>query len=415
MKHIRDRWLLRTVPWAILAAHPLQADVLVVDRANGPGTNFTQIQAAVNAAAEGDTLLVRDGTYTVFTVDAKSLSIVADGDAAMLIGGVALGSSSTIRVRNLALGQQVLVRGLRADTGVEVLDCVGRAWFDELHVSGAVPCGPGGVPGAWVKSSSRTTFTRCMLRGESDADPWLAHVSSPGVRVESALVQLFDCEITGSWGDSGSAGTGGPGLSVDASTVTVMGCTIVGGEGGLANLGGGGNVCTLTHGRGGPGVQFVGTAGIVRSAESTAVGGRLSLEPMCPGKFGPQGAAIAGTGTIIALPGFARHLSANSPVRAGETLSFGLGGQPGEIPLVLVSLEHTPLALLNGTLLVGLPPVEVFVLGPLPVGGEAALSFPVPSLGAPSLTCYAQAIFLDPAATLWLGAGTSVVLLDPAF
>ena len=38
-----------------------QGTVWVVDQANGPGTDFTNVSSAVLAAASGDTLLVRSG------------------------------------------------------------------------------------------------------------------------------------------------------------------------------------------------------------------------------------------------------------------------------------------------------------------------------------------------------------------
>ncbi len=43
------------------------ADVLVVSATDGP---YTTIQAAVTAAHDGDTLLVKPGSYSAFTVDA---------------------------------------------------------------------------------------------------------------------------------------------------------------------------------------------------------------------------------------------------------------------------------------------------------------------------------------------------------
>jgi hypothetical protein len=139
---------------------------------------------------------------------------------------------------------------------------------------------------------------------------------------------------------------------------------------------------------------------------------------MCPGQTGPAGPTFVGSGSIVPLSGVARHLKANAPVRAGETLTFELEGLPGEVPLLLVSLAQDPqfLPALGGYLLVGLPPAEAFVLDPLPASGRTSLAFAVPGPGAlASLTCYAQAVFLDPSPRLWLGAGTPLVLLAPGF
>ena len=98
------------------------------------------------------------------------------------------------------------------------------------------------------------------------------------------------------------------------------------------------------------------------------------------------------------LPGFARHLKANSPVRGGETLTFDVEGQPGELPVVFTSLVHDPLSLLaySSVLLVGLPATDTFVLGALPSDGKASLPFPIQNVGPSvgSVTYYAQAAFI---------------------
>ncbi len=52
-------------------------------------------------------------------------------------------------------------------------------------------------------------------------------------------------------------------------------------------------------------------------------------------------------------------------------------------------------------------------LPPPPLSGQGSLSFSVPDAGAAaSLTFYAQAVLIDPTSVLWLGAGTTTVLLD---
>ena len=69
---------------SFLAVSPaFAADVHTV--APTPGAaDFTTIQAAVDAALDGDTVLVRSATsYAAFTLDGKGLSIVADSAAAI--------------------------------------------------------------------------------------------------------------------------------------------------------------------------------------------------------------------------------------------------------------------------------------------------------------------------------------------
>ena len=63
-----------------LAAPRAAAEVWVVGPP-GPGVDFAQIGQAVSAAAEGDVILVRSGTYAGFTVKAKLLTIIQYTDA----------------------------------------------------------------------------------------------------------------------------------------------------------------------------------------------------------------------------------------------------------------------------------------------------------------------------------------------
>lgn len=68
---------------ALAAAAPVAAQgrVITVDAQNRPGTDYTTIAAAVAASVDGDRLRVRDGTYDVFRVDSKAISIVGEPGA----------------------------------------------------------------------------------------------------------------------------------------------------------------------------------------------------------------------------------------------------------------------------------------------------------------------------------------------
>src|SRR5262245_39846206 len=69
--------------FSLLAAPSLAEKGWVVKGAVGPVSDFTTIQAAVNAAADGDMVLVKSGTYADFTVSAKSLVIEADAGSSI--------------------------------------------------------------------------------------------------------------------------------------------------------------------------------------------------------------------------------------------------------------------------------------------------------------------------------------------
>jgi len=75
------------------------ADTLVVDL-NGTG-QYTDIQSAIDAAADGDTVLVKPGEYVVtepVTFKGKQITVKSEGGAevtAILGGGVAFGNAET--------------------------------------------------------------------------------------------------------------------------------------------------------------------------------------------------------------------------------------------------------------------------------------------------------------------------------
>src|SRR5688572_17225523 len=70
------------------------------------GTGLTQIQSGVDAAVDGDVVLVKSGTYASFVVPNKGLAIVADTGADVRVLGA-------IRARNLAAGKTLLLANLR--------------------------------------------------------------------------------------------------------------------------------------------------------------------------------------------------------------------------------------------------------------------------------------------------------------
>jgi len=141
---------------------------------------------------------------------------------------------------------------------------------------------------------------------------------------------------------------------------------------------------------------------------------RLKAPPV----FAPE---IQGTpGLELQLDGPARSLSATSPVREGETLTFEALGAPGEAAFVAVS----PLAApgwafpFQGVLLVPLAPLTILSAGFADASGAAALAQPAPGVPAAvqAGTFFAQGVFLDlGAGKAALGGGSATTVLDGAF
>lgn len=103
---------------AVLAATPARAQgaTLIVDASNGPGTDFTDLPAAVQSAVPGATIEVRPGQYTGFVTD-KGVRIV--GQPGVSITRVATGGSglqrTTFRVEGMPAGQTFSMRDVQVD------------------------------------------------------------------------------------------------------------------------------------------------------------------------------------------------------------------------------------------------------------------------------------------------------------
>ena len=407
---------------ASLLALGTSADVLIVAPSAGPGVNATSIQTAVDLAQPGDTILVRDGTYEDFRIWWKGVSVLADGENVSVIANSGFyGAQPAVSIQNIPANEDVVVRGLRTNFGLRVSDCDGPVWFDEMEVQGGLTTGlcSGFSPGAWVTDSAAVTFSACSLIGDAGL-PDVGIVSNgpgTGATVGNANAAFYDCHLIG--GEGASTATfgfeGGPGLLLGGTSEVLLSNTrLQGGAGGVASS----SVCTGSHGLGGPGLSFS-TNDTLYSLASTAAGGAADLTALCPGLYGPAGPAIEGTGSIQPLAGYARSLQATSPVRGGADVTFTAIGQPGELPLVLVSERQEPLLLpnLSGSLLIGMPIADVLVLPNVSTTGTSELTLPVPNIGLAvgSVDSYMQAVFIDPAQGLWLGGGCTLTVVDASY
>src|SRR4051812_36571211 len=154
-----------------------RADVLVVD-ASGGG-QYVQISAAVAAASSGDTLLVKSGTYSAFTIDGKSLSVVADSGASVVVDG-------SMGIKNLTAAQTVVLAGLTSShassssssfdptfgVGLFVSACQGQVRAQGCQFEGRFGSNSScfsntyiGRSGVYLVTSPNVAFESCILRG----------------------------------------------------------------------------------------------------------------------------------------------------------------------------------------------------------------------------------------------------------
>lgn len=370
-------------------AHAAQADVLVVDWANGPGSDHEFLWEALDVAQDGDVLLIRPGWYEAYsTIDARSLTLVADGGTVDVVG--------TLTVRNLAPGQRVVLRGLTLGYpgALELYDNGGVVYVEDCTILADQASGPGQHAGILAEDS------RLVVRGSVVAGSmnYAIHETppTPGLKAVGSVVVLSDSIVRGGEGTDPYAASvpGAAGLSLHGSSVTALGCAVSGGFGDTAS--------------GGPGLVANGSS---LHAMGTSVEGG-------PGTPAGDAQLLDGRSSVLALPGAALALSSVSPVREGEALSLTLQGPPGQPVWLALSIAPGWQPTGNGhfVLAVGAP-VQLVPLGSIGPDGVLSLSATVPSLGASlqALEVFLQVLHVEAGSGLKVcGPATVVTLLDAA-
>jgi len=388
------------------------AGVLVVDASGGPGSDFTAIQPAVNAASPGDTILVRAGDYGPFFTLGKGLSLIADTGAAVTVHGEPL-------LQTVPAGETLLVRGidfeqLGTPSGFGVLTLFGNdgaVWIEDCSVTTA----PAETDQPWaalyIEDCAQVTVVRSTLVGRPGWDSFGGGgVLTPGgIRAVDSVVHVQDSHLEaegplpGGWYFHG-----GTGLVATDSQVTAEGCVLRGGDGSD------GDSFTCTGAKGGhavfvqgPGASFVGKD---NSYEPGAGGVGFGACPVgTPGvEVWPFNGAVASE-----LPTVARSLSIDSPVREGQSFTLSLQGQPFEPVLLLVGDEpgSTPYPAYAGTLLVGGSFLSLIPFGAVDGAGQLSLVLVMPSLppAADAFDLYVQSVFLDSGTSTHVLAGASAL------
>ncbi|HKE00245.1 MAG TPA: hypothetical protein VKE69_04490 [Planctomycetota bacterium] len=380
--------------------------VLVVAPAAGPGVFSTSIQSAIDAAGEGDTVLVRDGAYGGFLVFGKSITVCAEEGATAAIAG-------SMRVQNVGPSQRVVLRGLGVvgqTQGIALTDCAGALWIEDCTAVGA---GDPDRDGLLAIHCASVTVLRCDLRGgDAPFGPFLSFAGGNGIRFIDSNFAVLDASLSG--GDGGFffptqpiGASGGAGAIGFSGSLFASGTTFTGGTGG-----------DFAQGTGGPGghALSIGGSAVVRDcgfAPGAAGSGAI------PGTRGSP-TSVFGSGTVSTIPGAARHFDATSPVREQQLSTFTFGGVAGENAAVLFSLDPAPVAsfppsVFGGPVLVSLAAADAIAFGVVPGGGS--LSAPVPFGSLPpsiaGLTLHFQSFYFDvPITYLVLGPASAVTILD---
>ena len=410
--------------FALTAALSAQGQTWVVDAAAGAGSNFSTLQAAVDAAQDGDRILVRPGSYGSTSIQGKDLVVVAERASGL---EVRLGA---LQVSSIALGQQLVLTGfaiegaqagptsgqlLAQDVALAVSDCGGEVYVEHCALRGA----PGALPSQGAGLG---------LDGQ------------PAARLTGAFsVQFERCELSGGDGalsTDACSGAGAPALDALDSRVALHTTTLSGGAGALHGSCPGASCAGTAAGAGvrlaGATTQAYLSSAHMQGGDAPHCGGAsLSAPGLVVGGAHIdwiQSSAVGGAGApdvdglVVPKANSHRGLRLYSPLGAGHVGGFGFEGEPGDVALLFYALDSVgPFSLpgILGAQLLSQP----ILFGAFPVGasGESVVPFAAPPLGPglPSFSVVLQPAFVDLTPPpggfgLQVGALRSLVLLNAA-
>lgn len=288
----------------------------VVDLQNRPGTDFSDLPAAVAAVLPGDVLFLREQTSMAYTppgVITKGLSIIGESSPSgpvPIFGPLVFDNlgNRDVTLTNLSLGIGAFNGGLTIENcnGIVVLDGV-RCWGDgQFTLRNCQLAYLRDVSAA--TSAVGHTIDSCRVFAQDcdfDAFHWLAP-APPALRLVNANVELTRCEVRG------SASMLQPTVAVDAQRSELVldrNCEILGLPSDII----GDQRTTVRSDPGvnlGAGVTAVGGTSVVSALVASLVATPLRIGTTAQFDVfaAPQGAAFVGVGfstrsTSVIIPG----------------------------------------------------------------------------------------------------------------
>ena len=410
MKILRSSLLVLALAPAVLRA---QGSVLVVKPTGAP---FSTIQAAIAAAADGDTIYVHQGEYSINLAGGSLTIAAAEGEV------VSTSFSGGAKILDLQADDVVVLRGMRV-RGLSVTNCAGTVWVEDCQLDV-------GTPPLTVQSSDEVVFLRCAMTGpfEFTDGSGFVHTASVGALLTDSVVAMFDCDVKGGAGEPfhvlpfGPVGPtkGRAGLELHGGELRLSGGSVQGGKGGDGPT-------DSAHGcsgaAGGHGVRMVdGSPSLVVHDVVIAGGDGGAAPPGCvggqPQAGAPGQAIVVQSGVVTTVPGTARQLALGGPAIEQHVVNLDVAGVPGDAVLLLIG--PAPGLVLKavgvGQLLVP-EPMLVTSLGVLGDPALLTLSVVVPELGPGVATVHAvvQGAFKPAARPAVLGSGSGLIALDAIY
>jgi hypothetical protein len=396
-----------------------QVQVWTVDD-DGPA-HFAELQPAIDAAAAGDLVLVRGGSYSNFAVAGKGLSLVADEGAAVFVRGPAGAVTST--VSGVPLGQRALLRGLRFEPDqvligntLRLANCAGTVWIEdvELRIPPALLFSYqlNQAENCLIEDCAQVVIVDSLLRGATGAPPGFGlEGGSRGLSVRNSEVHLYGCEVLG----GNTIVLGGPGRAgadVEGGRLVLRDSSCRGG------VGGDGFPLGPGPGPGGPGLDL--DAGAQAWSIGSVLLGGPGGQDFLSGTMGPAGAPVVtfGGSTVTQLAAIDVRLQSPAVVRDDQLAEFELEAPPASSAFLLVALATTPVFVeaLAEASAVGLAPL-VLPVGVVDPAGRLPLAFALPPLppALPTWSVTLQVAVITQELAFELSDGTVTTVVDDSF
>lgn len=327
--------------FAALATN-LPAQVWSVSSEPGPGVQFTSLQAAIDAAADGDVLLVTGVPLT-------PQPILIDGKGLTITSGNFLSAAnwySLLEVKNLAADQRLVLRGVSGESATRALylhDNAGPILLEDVRFgifAQGIPQ-PQPLPAnVLIENCASVRLERCVGYGYS---PVNNQPALPSLQVVASNVVLSHSQFSGGRGQSlepfatGTATPGAPAAVLNSGSILIQGCQFQGG------IGGGQGIppffpCTQSAAGGSGLILGTGQPQVTWQASTSSAGANGCSQPPSSLDVWQQ------SGTLTNWGGIPPQSYFDSPTFETLSLQQHHRGNPGEF--VFVSLgQQAPLAL----------------------------------------------------------------------
>lgn len=413
---------------ALAGSTALAGQLWVVAPAAGPGVDFTNVNAAVAAAADGDALLLQPGTYPEHvSIAAKALRLFAAVPDTVLLAGLTVtgtAADQTVSARQIAFGYVPGVSPLAALVRIDT--CAGHVVLEDLEVAwNPLTFGGDATPAILVADCGAVSLSRCTAVGakgfyldDDDTFPYHGGTGGAGLRARRSRIVVsagsYSGGDAGNLGDGGSASAGGPGIELIGARADIAAGELRGGDG---NLGFIDFPCFCTEvGAGGIGLLLscdFGDADTVRHAATLFRGGKSGSGAAAPG----LGSAFCGPSAPHVIESVAGHpatLGTTALWPAGMVGRIAVRGDAGGAVLLGFSADAAfaaPSGVFGAIALA--PPLALVPAGILPPSGLLEFETAAPHLpaGIEVLGLIVQA-FVDAPGQDSASAPSALLLLD---